>query len=55
MYLQGGLDQIPNRVCQIDEHGRVTDPQGRDAIGYNCTWQHLLDRFAVITSKAPEF
>lgn len=44
MYLQGGLDQIPEYVTQFytDEFGTHVQPP-RKAISYGYTWERLLD------------
>jgi hypothetical protein len=45
MYLQGGLDQIPQYVEQflIDENG-VQHPQPkREGVSYGYTWEQLLN------------
>ncbi len=44
MYLQGGLDQIPEYVTQyiVDERGTHVQPR-RKGVSYRYTWEQLLD------------
>ena len=56
MYLQGGLDSIPEFVDfhYEDEFG-VVSAKPRPGIGYGYTWERLIDTFASAAIIPPKF
>lgn len=56
MYLQGGLDQIPQTIYEFytDEQG-VVAARPRPGISYGLTYDELLNRFAIVTKTPPAF
>lgn len=57
MYLQGGLDQIPELVFEFyqDEDEDLIYQKPRKGISYGLTWEELLNQFAVITKTPPKY
>lgn len=56
MYLQGGLDQIPQTIYELhnDENGKVS-VKPRPGINAGTNWEELLDQFAEATRVPPSF
>ena len=57
MYLQGGLDQIPEWVNEFyeDEVDSTLVQRPRKGVSYGYTWEQLLDEWAEITRTPPAF
>jgi hypothetical protein len=56
MYLQGGLDQIPQTIYEFytDEQGIVA-ARPRPGVNYGSDWEELLNQFAQVTRTPPAF
>jgi phosphatidylserine decarboxylase len=56
MYLQAGLDAIPETVQQFHEDGyRAAPTKPRPGVCYGYSWEQLLDSFASICQTPPRF
>jgi hypothetical protein len=57
MYLQGGLDQIPETVYDSvqNEDGSLSPQQPRRGVNFGITYDTLLDQFTEVTRTPPSF
>jgi hypothetical protein len=56
MYLQGGLDAIPETVEEFyDSKLGAVPAKPRPGICHGYTWEQLLDNFAIICQTPPKF